>query len=183
MRSPRAVSFFLRAKYPWLRIFRKEFSKQPWNSFIRNRYWIIGCGTGRSLDYFLSKGIDAIGIEGSGKVISKAKHPERILHYDLNHELSLHRKFDLLWSYEFVEHIHPKFVHRLMKTFSRHSDTVVISAAHPGQGGDGHFNEQPAAYWIELFRNEGYEFNREKTDLLRSMDDPYARNMMVLLRR
>src|SRR5688500_8998922 len=36
----------------------------------------IGCGTGKSLDYFLERGIDVQGIEGSTLAVSKAKHPE-----------------------------------------------------------------------------------------------------------
>jgi hypothetical protein len=31
-----------------------------------------------------------------------------------------------------------------------------MSAAHPGQGGVGHFNEQPRQYWIEKLAKIGF---------------------------
>jgi hypothetical protein len=34
---------------------------------------------------------------------------------------------------------------------------VVFSAAAPGQGGNGHTNEQWPEYWSELFARRGYE--------------------------
>lgn len=95
----------------------------------------LRCGTGKSLDYFLSKKIDVFGVEGSELAISRARHSKLIMRYNLNNELDLGRKFDLLWSFEFVEHIHPSYVENMMKTFSNHSDIIVISTARPGQGG------------------------------------------------
>ena len=71
----------------------------------------LGCGTGQSLDFFLECGIDVSGIEGSSLAKSKARHPERIHLFDLNKELNLGKKFDLIWCVEVVEHIHPDYVH------------------------------------------------------------------------
>ena len=142
----------------------------------------LGCGTGKSLDYFHSQHIEVVGVEGSKIAISEANHPELILKYNLEKELKLNRKFGLIWSFEFVEHIHPKFVNNLLKTFSNHSDRVVLSAARPGQGGDGHFNEQPPSYWIEKFEKHGYRFDRAKTDELRLINEEYAENMLVFER-
>ena len=62
----------------------------------------LGCGTGKSLDYFISYGKEVIGVEGSKTAISKASHPELIMRYNLKKELRLNRKFDLIWSFEFV---------------------------------------------------------------------------------
>lgn len=142
----------------------------------------LGCGTGKSLDYFLLKHIEAIGVEGSKIAISVANHPELIVKYNLGKELKLNKKFDLIWSFEFVEHIHPKFIDNLLKTFSNHSDRIVFSAARPGQGGYGHFNEQPASYWIEKFGKYGYRFVRKKTEELCAINEEYAENILVLER-
>jgi len=141
----------------------------------------LGCGVGKSLDYFLKK-MDVMGVEGSDIAIYYAKHPEVILQYNLEKELNLHKKFDLIWSYEFVEHIYPKYINNLMKTFSNHSDTVVMSAAQPGQEGDGHFNEQPDSYWIAQFKRYGYSFNENKTGILRKLNEVFAKNMYVFER-
>jgi hypothetical protein len=66
------------------------------------------------------------------------------------------------------------------------SDRILFSAAVPGQGGTGHVNEQPHAYWIERFRRLGYDTDEAWRD--RFADDVdvawwYRRNLVVLERR
>ena len=143
----------------------------------------LGCGTGRSLDHFLSRGIDAAGVEGSKIAISKANHPECIIRHNLEKELNLGKQFDLIWSFEFVEHVHPRFAHNILKTFSNHSDKIVMSSARPGQGGDGHFNEQPKEYWIRLFAKARYVLSKDKTEELRLTHDLWAENILVFERK
>lgn len=142
----------------------------------------LGCGVGKSLDYFHDRGIEIKGIEGSQLAISRARHPDLIAQFNLNNELNLGRKFDLLWCYEVVEHIHPAYVDNLMKTLSNHSDRVVLSAARPGQGGEGHFNEQLPEYWIEKFAKMGFRHDEKSTELLRSADARYGPNMLAFYR-
>lgn len=139
----------------------------------------LGCGTGRTLDYFLAQGLDAQGCEGSSKGISLARHPERIRQHDLEKPLDLGRRFDLLWCFEVVEHVRPAKVDVLLDTITRHSDLIVLSAARPGQGGDGHFNEQPPEYWIERMRRRGFELLREETEALRAVPETHSGNMLV----
>ena len=142
----------------------------------------LGCGTGASLDFFLEKNIDVLGVEGSTLARSKARYPERIQIFNLNEELNLGRRFDLVWCLEVVEHIHPKYVEHLMKTFSNHSNRIVLSAAHPGQGGEGHFNEQPASYWIALFKAHGFTYDTSGTDALQNVDELFSDNMLTFYR-
>ncbi len=139
----------------------------------------VGCGTGRSLDYFLSRGIQAQGVEGSELAISRAKNRSAILQWDLNTELNLHKQFDVVWCFEVAEHIHPDYVHDFMKTLTNHSATIVVSAAHPGQGGEGHFNEQPRSYWVDLFRMYGYHENNEANSKLQAACDWNPGNLFV----
>jgi SAM-dependent methyltransferase len=139
----------------------------------------LGCGVGKSLDYFKSKNIEIIGVEGSTLAISQALNPNSIKKYNLNKELNLNLKFDLIWSFEFVEHIHPDYVENLLKTFSHHSSVIILSAAPPGQGGEGHFNEQLPSYWIEKFKNIGFIYNSENSDILHSLNDLFCENMLV----
>lgn len=143
----------------------------------------VGCGVGKSLDYFFEKGIEVFGVEGSRVAIASAKNKQFIIRHNLNKELRLNRKFDLIWSFEFVEHIHPKFVDNLMRTFSNHSDKVIISAARPGQGGEGHFNEKPPEFWITIFEKYGYKFINDETDWLRDTDEFFSKNMLVFKRK
>ncbi len=116
----------------------------------------VGCGAGRSLDWFLERGLDARGLEGSRLAISKARNPDKIMRWNLERPLDLKRKFDLVWCFEVAEHIRPKYARALVHTMTRHAGKVVLSAAHPGQGGYGHCNEQPPSYWEELFAAHGF---------------------------
>lgn len=143
----------------------------------------IGCGIGIAVDYFYSRSINTIGIEGSSMLIKEAKNKEMIVLHNLEEELNLHRKFDLIWSYEFVEHIHPKYIENLIKTFSNHSDNIVMTAARPGQGGEGHFNEQPSKYWINQFSKYGYSCDYETTAKLKEIKEWFNENLLVFKRQ
>jgi hypothetical protein len=41
------------------------------------------------------------------------------------------------------------------------AETIVFTAAPPGQGGTGHLNEQPAEYWISRFARRGMRRDHE----------------------
>lgn len=163
-------------------LFSKEILDKTLELFNPKSVLDLGCGAGKSLDYFLSKGIFAVGVDGSKMAIRKSNHPESIIRHNLERELNLNKKFDLVWSFEFVEHIHPRFINNLLRTFSNHSDRVVMSAARPEQKGFWHFNEQPAAYWIKQFEKYGYRFNKDKTEEFRKINEPLVQNMLVFER-
>lgn len=142
----------------------------------------VGCGTGVSLAYFQSHGIETTGVEGSALAIRRARHPDRIIQHDLSEELDLNRRFDLVWCYEVAEHLAPQYARTLVKTMVNHADLVLLSAARPGQGGEGHLNEQPREYWVALFAEHGFELDEDATAALLSLHDRGAGNMMVLRR-
>lgn len=139
----------------------------------------IGCGTGKSLDYFLDRGIDAWGVEGSAMAIKCAVNSDRIIRRNLNAPVLLGRTFDLVWSYEVAEHIHPDFVGCLMSSLTVHADHIILSAARPGQGGEGHFNEQPPEYWIQKFGDRGFRLNRLLTAAAHRCRTPYCENVLA----
>jgi 2-polyprenyl-3-methyl-5-hydroxy-6-metoxy-1,4-benzoquinol methylase len=142
----------------------------------------VGCGTGVSLDFLLAHGIAVDGLEGSTLARKNAKHPERIQIHNLQEPWTSPKRYDLVWSFEVVEHIHPKYLDALMTTLTSNGDLVVISAAHPGQGGEGHFNEQEPEYWIAQFQARGFDNDAAFTKALRSLDD-YSANMLVFRKR
>lgn len=143
----------------------------------------FGCGTGRALDYFLAQGVDAFAVEGSVKAISLAQRPDLIRRHNFEKPLDLGRKFDLLWCFEVVEHIRPAKVDVLLDSLTRHGNLLVLSAARPGQGGDGHFNEQPPEYWIEKLRARGFFLLPEETTALRAFPVTHSGNMLVFRRQ
>jgi len=45
----------------------------------------------------------------------------------------------------------------LVTSLRAHADTVIFSAACPGQEGQGHINCQWPSYWQALFNRNGFE--------------------------
>jgi hypothetical protein len=134
------------------------------------------------MEYFIGRGIDCVGIEGSRAAVTESRVGHLIVLGDLNARIDLRRRFNLVWSYEVAEHIHPKFVDAFLDTLAIHGEVVVLSAAHPGQGGAGHFNEQPRAYWITRLVARGFRFDESFSGHLQQLPDQHAENMMVFWR-
>jgi SAM-dependent methyltransferase len=141
----------------------------------------FGCGTGCTLEQFVEMGLDAVGIEASSAAIRASKYRHLIKRQDLRRRFDLGRRFDLAWCFEVAEHIHPQYVEVFIDNLCRHSDLVTLSAAPPGQGGEGHFNEQPQAYWVERFSSRGYWLHEEWSLALRVVPEHYSENMMVFI--
>jgi hypothetical protein len=95
--------------------------------------------------------------------------------------LSPNQKIDRM-CFEVAEHIHPDYVETFLDSLVRHSDTIAMSAAPPGQGGEGHFNEQPRSYWIAKLAVRGYRLHEEWTNELRAVNEFYSDNMMIFAR-
>jgi 2-polyprenyl-3-methyl-5-hydroxy-6-metoxy-1,4-benzoquinol methylase len=91
----------------------------------------------------------------------------------------LGRRFDLVWCFEVAEHIHPSHVEAFVDNLCRHSDIITLSAAPPGQGGEGHFNEQPQSYWVSMFAKRGYYLHSDWTAQMHAVQEFYSENMMV----
>lgn len=76
---------------------------------------------------------------------------------DLSRSFNVSKKYDMAMSLEVAEHLPQESSADFVASICKSSDTVLFSAAHPGQGGDGHINEQPISYWIEKFAEHGYK--------------------------
>jgi hypothetical protein len=66
---------------------------------------------------------------------------------------------DIALSFEVAEHLQERYADRFVALLCRASETIVISAATPGQGGLDHVNEQEHSYWIAKFTLQGYTFD------------------------
>lgn len=90
---------------------------------------------------------------------------------------------DVVYCFEVAEHLPPELGDRLaafiaktahhsamirarMRPGSPDPGMVVFSAAHPGQGGLAHINEQPKDYWIERFTAYGLLTDRKRSNRL-----------------
>ena len=95
---------------------------------------------------------------------------------------------DLVVSMEVAEHLPASCADRYVDILCSFTDTVVFSAAVPGQGGTDHVNEQPHEYWIEKFAERGFRFNKRLSFNWRSrwrakeVAAWYCNNLMVFSR-
>lgn len=142
----------------------------------------VGCGVGKSLEYFYYHKIESIGIEQSSKAIAKSSIKEKIRRHNLKHQINLGRTFDLIWCFEVIEHIHPKYEEVFLRNLTVHGNKILISAAKPGQGGHGHFNEQEPECWIIRFQNLGYKYNEKFSDKVKNSKENHSENLMFFER-
>ncbi len=117
----------------------------------------IGCASGLYLiPYTRIKSMERIyGIDGAPTSGSKLS-PWQYSRYDLRNPYPTARKYDLCYCLETAEHIETQYADVFVKSVADSSDTILFSAARPGQGGEMHFNEQPFEYWLEKFKAHGF---------------------------
>jgi hypothetical protein len=75
---------------------------------------------------------------------------------DLSNPFDLGRRFDVALCLEVGEHLPEDSSSGLISSIVAHSDTILFSAACPGQPGQHHVNCQWPAYWQTLFNDHGY---------------------------
>ena len=118
----------------------------------------VGCGAGAWLTVWKSHGVTVRGLDGDYvKPEQLLIYPEEFHAVDLSSEFDLNCRFSLVQSLEVAEHLPGSSAASFVRSLCRHSDMVLFSAAPPGQGGENHSNEQPYAFWRELFRQQGYD--------------------------
>ena len=123
----------------------------------------VGCGIGEfghnamqqfNFDYY---GID-LKIPREKLLIPKDHYAE----FDLTEPFPWEEKFpfkgpfDLVICTEVLEHIPASCADNAVKILCSLGDTVIFSAAIPGQGGLQHLNEQWQSYWAEKFEANGF---------------------------
>jgi hypothetical protein len=76
------------------------------------------------------------------------------------------RVAEIVLSLEVGEHIPAEkadaYVNFIARTIG--VELIYFSAARPGQGGEGHINLQPKAYWVEKFHQAGFWLDPDATD-------------------
>lgn len=129
----------------------------------------VGCGPGVYVNAFREAGLIAEGVDLDPRC---PYHRLDIFSREFDDLVALGGPYDLCLCLEVAEHLPEtradEFVSKLVKV----SDTVLFSAAPPGQGGHGHINCQPKSYWEEKFATHNYVVDAEGTsrivDFMRS---------------
>lgn len=160
-------------------------------AFAPRRVIDYGCGTGSLLASLQAEGIAVAGTEYSALARSycRAKGIE-VIPLDLREPSATPPlgTADVAVSLEVAEHLPETAASGFVRLLASTAPIVVFGAATPGQGGQGHVNEQPHAYWIGRFASLGMPFD-DRLSLgfrdawrLAGVDSWYADNAMVFRR-
>jgi SAM-dependent methyltransferase len=119
----------------------------------------VGCGVGTWLSQWADQGVtDLLGLDGDYVDRAALQIPaSNFRSVDLQSSFSLGRQFDLVESLEVAEHLDESCADSFVRSLANHADTVLFSAAIPGQGGRHHVNEQWPSYWVPIFSRYGLE--------------------------
>jgi len=127
----------------------------------------IGCGMGLYISELKRLGKNVLGCDASKAAIKMGSQEITIFHADVTVPIKLDQRFDLVICFEVAEHIHNSFSKQLVKNCTDFSDTVLFTAAPIGQGGVGHINEQPYEFWIDLFKEFNFKYERDLSDRIK----------------
>ena len=84
--------------------------------------------------------------------------------FDIETTDFLDHRSDVVVSMEVGEHLPESYADRFVDLLCRISDVVILTTATPGQGGTGHVNEQPHAYWIQKFAMRDYRLDEQNSN-------------------
>ena len=130
----------------------------------------IGCGTGTFLKIFKEHGVSKVcGIDGgwvNRELLFENITKDEFIEADLEKDLKLDQKFDVVLCLEVAEHLNEQSSDILINNLVNAGDTILFSAAIPYQGGQNHLNEQWTEYWVNKFSKHSYFFYDEIRPLI-----------------
>lgn len=149
----------------------------------------VGAGEGWWLEASRELGVRAnVGLDWD------ENRERNVYHWDgeyLGYQMPLYqpgqsKRWPLALCLETAEHLTPAAGDHLVAELCRVADEIVWSAAIPGQGGDGHINEQWPEYWAERFGRHGWVLDDPgwRLDLWQAdgVEPWYAQNLLCAFR-
>lgn len=124
----------------------------------------VGCGPGIYVTEMRKVGLQAFGVDND----SRMPKGEWFRSADLTKPYAFPPigNFDVILSLEVGEHLPEESANDYVwiLTTKVRADTIYFSAARSGQGGEGHINCRPKAYWVEKFHAMGFWLDPDATD-------------------
>lgn len=136
----------------------------------------VGCGPGIYLVPFKDRGAMVYGIDGAPKA-GENLEPHEFELVDLRNPWLPPRRYDLALCIEVAEHLQPQHAPRLVETLVGCSDAIFFTAARPGQGGEGHYNEQKKEYWLGMFAAHHYALHPKNDEIMNRIHDSYRQGV------
>jgi SAM-dependent methyltransferase len=161
------------------------------SDFVATRIVDVGCGTGALLEALRDRGCEVFGLEYAEAALKYCRARRlNVAKFDLETDtFDDTRTFDIAISMEVAEHLPRTAADRYVDLLTGLSPVIVFTAAPPGQGGTNHVNEQPSSYWLDKFRQRGFEYAEELTQRWRGaweaagdVESWYHQNLMILRR-
>ena len=132
--------------------------------FRPSRVVDIGCGSGGLLAAFAELKIPAVGFDHAEAALAACRARGLDARpIDLLAATELGERADVAVSTEVAEHLPPEAADRFVALLCQAAPVVVLTAAHPGQGGTEHLNEQPNEYWVQKFAALGHQYLADLT--------------------
>lgn len=143
----------------------------------------LGCGAGWVAAWFAERVPRVLGLEGWPAAIAARRIDPMVTHDFTVSAWKPIASYDLGWCSEFVEHIEAAFMPNWMASLKK-CRYVCMTFATPGQGGYHHVNEQPEGYWIDHFREYGFDHVPEETAKLRATanGEPWGRRTLTFFK-
>jgi SAM-dependent methyltransferase len=141
----------------------------------------FGCGYGEYVRDISLLGIEAVGFEA----YPNKKVYDNIQELDLSVPVLLERSADISISLEVGEHIPAEFEQIFLDNICNNTkNTVILSWAVEGQGGDGHVNCKNNDYVISEMEKRGFMFDDSALQIRRSFDvNHWFYNTLMLFNR
>lgn len=145
------------------------YTPSVWNWMVK-RFAIksildLGSGMGYAASYFSNLGVSVLAVEGLPYNVRHSVYPS--IRIDLT-KLAVECHVDLVHCQEVVEHIDPAHLDNLLTSLTC-GKFLIMTHAHPGQGGHHHVNEQPSEYWIQHLAERGLELLPEESKRVRAL--------------
>jgi len=122
----------------------------------------VGCGRGISTQYFSQRGVKAHCFEGSSDGVKNSLVPQLVTEHDFTRgPIWTDDIVDVAWSIEFLEHVGTEHMANYMAAFKK---ARIVFVSHSIWGGWHHVTVKKRYWWIEAFRDYGFEYMPEMSE-------------------